>query len=62
MNVWTKDYPKESGYYWIKRSNGTKQIVYLSKHELVLQIGTRDLLSTHYDIKAWGSKIAEPDD
>jgi hypothetical protein len=61
MNVWTKDYPKEPGYYWIKRSNGAKQIVYLSKHDLVRQIGTRDSLSPHYDIQKWGSKIAEPD-
>lgn len=62
MNVWTKDYPQEPGYYWIKRPNGDKQIVYLSKHDLVHQIGTRDSLSSHYDIYEWGTKIAEPDD
>ena len=62
MNVWTKDYPKEPGYYWIKRSNGYKQIVYLSQHDLVHQIGTRECLSAYYDIHEWGSKISEPDD
>jgi len=63
MNVWTEDFPKEPGYYWVKRShNGSKEIVYLSRHNLIHQMATRDCLSGYYDILEWGSKIAEPDD
>lgn len=61
MSVWTKEHPKEPGYYWVKRTvNGAKEIVYVSKHDIVLQIGTREALSSYYDIHEWGSKLEEP--
>lgn len=61
MNVWTKDYPKEPGHYWVKRAfNGNKEIVFVSKLDLVLQIGAREPLSSHYDIYEWGSRLEEP--
>lgn len=63
MNVWTEEFPSEPGYYWVKRGrNGSKEIVYLSRHKLIHQMGTRECLSGHYDIIEWGSKIDEPAD
>lgn len=63
MNVWTDDHPTEPGYYWIKRAvTAQKDIVYLSKHMLVLEVGSRQPISSYYEIQAWGSRIDEPDD
>ena len=63
MNVWKDDHPSEPGYYWIKRAvTGSKDIVYLTKEMLVLEVGSRKPISSYYDIQAWGSKVEEPAD
>lgn len=62
MNEWTKEHPKVSGYYWVRRRNMLTQLVYLTPAMLVFEFCNRNPLSSYYDIEEWGRQLNSPDE
>jgi hypothetical protein len=57
---WVKDQPSEPGHYWVlTQHRHDPKMVYLNKQGVALSFGTRELLSTHYDVRLWWSEAVQ---
>lgn len=59
--AWIKETPTASGAYWaIMRAGQAPTLLYVNQFGLLMQFGSRELLSFYYDVYAWWDQPVQP--